>query len=201
MLNDFFRKGFLTTCLEKKQCDEILEIINSINFIESKDKRDVGYKPPLIADWDDCVDGPIVAAHNCQENLKTYWFEFKKHIKPVEEILGDFDSGSVIINKFPAGHGMDWHTDTVDTSIAQILLYLSKDSFEKDDGGYLQIGDSLILPNHATMVVMNNLTPTLFHRVEPLRSGKQRLTAVFRYGYMTNTLTKHRLLTMKGQIK
>jgi len=200
MLNDFFRKGFYTNCLEKTHCDEMLHIVQSINFIESLDYRDVGYKPPLIAEWDD-IDDPIVSAHNCQENLKKYWLKFKEYLKPLENIAGRFDSGSVIVNNFPKGHGMNWHSDTVDTAFVQMLIYLSKDYFDKDDGGYLQIGDSFILPNHATMVIMNNISPTMLHRVEPLITEKERLTVVFRYGYMNNTLTKKRLLTMKGEIR
>jgi hypothetical protein len=200
MLKDFFRKGFYTNRLEKSVCDEILRIIKSIKFIASQDYRDAGYKPPLIAEWDD-IDGPVVSAHNCQEDLKKYWLKFRELLGSLEKITGNFDSGSVIVNYFPSGHGMNWHSDTVDTSFVQMLIYLSKDEFKKEDGGYLQIGNNIILPNHSTIVIMNNLIPTMLHRVEPLTSEKERLTVVLRYGYMNNTLTKKRSLTMKGEIR
>jgi hypothetical protein len=214
-LSDFFQKGFYTAKLDDESCGELLRIVRATQFIESQDYRDVGYKAPLIAEWDD-VNGPIIAAHNCDKNLRSYWHHAKQFVAPLENLLGNFDSGSVLVNKFPSGHGMNWHSDTVDTTFVQMLVYLSRDRFSVEDGGYLQIstcqvnnrglvenqaeGPSYILPNNGTVVVMNNLLPTMVHRVEPLSCNKERVTVVFRYGYMTNTLTKKRLQIMKGEI-
>lgn len=215
-LCNFFREGFYLRQLDPDTSTGLLEITRSTDFIKSEDYRDVGYKPPLIANWDDLND-PIVAAHNCDPRLREYWGLFRGMLSPLETLFGAFDTGSVLINKFPSGHGMNWHSDTVDTTFVQMLVYLTKDPFSRQDGGYLQVAEgpvnengvvdktSLvskqdILPNNGTIVVMNNLMPTMVHRVEPLVSLKERITVVFRYGFMANTLTRRRLQIMKGEI-
>ena len=215
-LKDFFKNGFYLRKIDPSACEALLRSVRSTQFIRSEDYRDVGYKPPLIANWDD-LNEPIVAAHNCNADLRSQWHSFRALLSPLESLYGEFNTGSVLVNKFPSGHGMNWHSDTVDTTFVQMLIYLSADVFTHLDGGYLQVsqgrvdnagvvdkntlgGSTDILPNNGTVVVMNNLVPTMVHRVEPLVAEKERLTVVFRYGYLANTLTRRRLQIMKGEI-
>lgn len=215
-LRNFFRNGFYIERLDRGVCDSLLSVARSTHYIKTEDYRDVGYKPPLIAEWDDLSE-PIIAAHNCDNRLRVYWDTFRVFLSPLEALYGAFDTGSALINNFPSGHGMNWHSDTVDTTFIQMLVYLSGDTFTKEDGGYLQVSQGKvnsegvidrnglepvaeIMPNNGTVVVMNNLMPTMVHRVEPLSAQKERITIVFRYGFMTNTLTRKRLQIMKGEI-
>lgn len=95
------------------------------------------------------------------------------------------------------GYKMDIHTDVGDRSIFDVIVYLGNDFDTSEDGGVLEIfkvpiggneeTESVlieqIIPKHGTIVVLNNLNPTLFHRVtEVTKKGAKRFQIIANFG-------------------
>lgn len=211
-LKSFFKKGYFVSKVDKSTCDYLLQVIQKQPFVEGDGVyASENFRAPLISEWE---SKKIIPSENkdAPTELTDFYNKAKSHdfFKPIRQALGEFTQGCPMINRFRNGDGMVWHTDSLDATAITCCLYLTKDEFTYEDGGWLGvgrvIGDSVksydkILPNHGTLVVINNLDPTNQHRVDPMRVEKERNTLLFHLGYIEHTLTKARLKDIRNVVE
>jgi hypothetical protein len=211
-LRSFFKKGYCVAKVEKSMSDYLLGVIQRQPFVEGDGVyASENFRAPLISKWE---SSKIIPSENkdAPQELTDFYNQAKVHsfFKPIREALGEFSQGCPMINRFRNGDGMVWHTDSLDATAITCCLYLTPDEFTYEDGGWLgvgrAIGDSValfdrILPNHGTLVVINNLDPTNQHRVDPVKAEKERNTLLFHLGYVEHTLTKARLKDIRNVIE
>lgn len=214
---NLFRDGIALETIDRAWADEILDQVRKQPFVKSQDYGSQEGLAPMITQWDSEQDREVTQALNCPAYFQALWHRIKESRFPwIQNTFGKFTQGSVLINKYPKGHEMRWHSDTLDGTYIQTLLYVTSSEFLEDDGGYLEVGrcsvtehgvyDRLtpiqpvqtILPNHGVMVNILNTDPTLLHRVAKVQSTKERYTVVLRYGYLENTFTVKKWKTIKG---
>jgi len=212
-LNSFFRKGYAVTRVSQATADFLLTCVENQPFVEGDGYyASESFGAPLISRW----EAPfIIPAENktAPNALNTFWMEAAQspYFSWFRETFGDFSQGCPMINYFRQGDGMVWHTDGLDGTFMTNCLYLTKDIFDLEDGGYLGVGRgewmdtskpiqsfNKILTNHGVLVSINNLDCSNLHRVEKLLSDKQRLTLLFHFGYAEHTVTKARLKHLRG---
>lgn len=95
------------------------------------------------------------------------------------------------------GYKMDIHTDVGDRAIFDTIIFFGHDFSSHEDGGVLELYKvpigadeeteavlvDQIIPTHGKIVVLNNLNPTLFHRVtEVKKKGAKRYQFVANFG-------------------
>lgn len=107
----------------------------------------------------------------------------------------------VQINSATLGDGLDWHNDEQAGTDSGLMLYLTKDKFSDETGGYLEMGVSStpigrnemrgeaevavverVYPRMGLGVLFDNTNLALVHRLEPLRVPLERYTVLSFYG-------------------
>lgn len=208
-LNSFFGLGYAVTQISTELADFLLKIVENQPFVDGDGfYAGEGFGAPLISAWESQF---IVPSENkfAPDALKTFWQQAARspYFSWFQENFGEFSQGCPMVNNFRKGDGMVWHTDSLDGTFMTNCLYLTRDIFRSEDGGYLGLGidsgdelweDDHILTNHGTLVSINNLSPLGRHRVEKLTVDKQRLTLLFHFGYAETTVTKARLKNLRG---
>jgi hypothetical protein len=213
-INHFFNYGYSVSQIPVELADALLETVRKQNYSVCDGTYKSNLEAPLLASWNSELlpktsnigeTPPIL--ESLQAILKEMgflnWFEIN---------FGVFSQFSVMVNKFSKNNGMIWHNDHLDSTFLSVLIYLSKDIFEENDGGYLELGRiyntdyvmdarppseevSLlrsVLPNHGTIVLLNNTQITSVHRVEKMISDKERYTILCHFGYWQNIVHKKR---------
>ena len=217
-LNSFFKKGYAVTQIDKNLADFLLGQVSAQPFVEGDGfYASENFGAPLISEW----ESPYIVPTENKEApnaLKEFWTQSARspYFSWFAKNFGDFSQGCPMINHFRKGDGMVWHTDSLDGTFMTNCLYLSKDVFHYEDGGYLGVGRGTlkeggvpdisrsikcfdrILTNHGTLVSINNLDISNLHRVEKLLADKQRLTLLFHFGYVETTVSKMRLKELRG---
>lgn len=140
--------------------------------------------------------------------LSDFWEEFSSdQLGWFNKTWGPFDHRYLLAHRYQTGQSLGFHHDLSDSTVLNCIGYLGDSDFTEEDGGYLEIAECdvdseglpkpktvrtvrKILPNHGTVVVMDNTNPRLLHRVEPLKSSKNRFTLSCQFGYLRNILTK-----------
>lgn len=211
-LKSFFKKGYCVAKVDKSVSDHLLQVIQRQPFVEGDGVyASENFRAPLISKWE---SSKIIPSENKDApiELLDFYSHAKEHqfFRPFIETMGSFTQGCPMINRFRNGDGMVWHTDSLDATAITCCLYLTPDEFTLEDGGWLGVGryngESVdvferILPNHGTLVLINNFDPTNQHRVDPMRSNKERNTLLFHLGYVEHTLTKARLKDIRNVVE
>jgi hypothetical protein len=161
--------------------------------------------------WGDGVNGDFKKVNpfvKYPEVLSDFWDEFAKdHFKWFAQTWGPFDHKYLLAHQYSSGQSLGFHHDLSDSTILNCIGYLGDSDYTEEDGGYLEVAECdvdssglpmpetvkplrRILPNHGTIVVMDNTNPRLLHRVEPLKRKKRRFTLSCQFGYLRNILTK-----------
>jgi hypothetical protein len=121
------------------------------------------------------------------------------------ECFGPISRFSKQFHNFNKNDYLKFHFDYKDAVPIISILYVGDDDFTEADGGYLEVGrcevtedfeivhesiqkTGLILPNHGTLVTINNLTPYFVHSVAKLISQKTRYSVICQFGYKENEL-------------
>lgn len=216
-LNSFFRKGYAVTRVSSELASYLHNVVENQPFVEGDGfYASENFGAPLISRWESQF---IIPSENktAPELLNTFWQKAARspYFSWFADNFGGFSQGCPMINYFRKGDGMVWHTDSLDGTFMTNCLYLTKDVFTLEDGGYLGVGkgsltedgipnttESLcldnLLTNHGVLVSINNLDPSNIHRVAKLLADKQRLTLLFHFGYVETTVTKNRLKELRG---
>jgi hypothetical protein len=188
-INQFFKDGYAVSSIDKNFCDEMLKIIRREQFFKA-DQEQVGWKDPMVLHWEKNNQPSLFHYYWKYLSSSNYFSFFRNH-------FGDFSQGLPMSNKFKDGDGMAWHSDYLDGSFMTTMLYLSKDFYSITDGGYLSVGVesnnkvftlNTILPQHGTLVCVNNLNPIFKHKVNPLVCTKERYTVMCHFGYVDPSL-------------
>jgi hypothetical protein len=188
-LNQFFKDGYVISSVDKIFCDEILRIIRKENFVKANQEK-YGWKDPLVLHWEKDTQPSLFHYYWNYLSSSEYFSFFIKN-------FGDFSQGLPMSNKFKNGEGMAWHSDYLDGSFMTTMLYLTQDTYTITDGGYLSVGIessekiftlNTILPQHGTLVCVNNLNPIFKHKVNPLVCDKERYTVMCHFGYVDPSL-------------
>jgi hypothetical protein len=142
------------------------------------------------------------------EALKSFWSDFsEQNLKWFSKTWGPFDHMGLLAHNYSTGQSLGYHHDLSDSTQINCIGYLGDADFSEGDGGYLEIAECdvdgyglpiegtiktvyKVMPNHGTVVVMDNTNPRLLHRVEPLKSPKLRITLSCQFGYLSNILAK-----------
>lgn len=161
--------------------------------------------------WGDGVNGDfkkVTPFVEYPESLEQFWKSFSEtNFKWFTQTWGPFDHQYLLAHQYHTGQSLGYHHDLSDSTMLNCIGYLGDSDYTEADGGYLEIAEcdvddsglplpetirSLrrVLPNHGTVVVMDNTNPRLLHRVEPLKSPKKRFTLSCQFGYLRNILTK-----------
>jgi hypothetical protein len=186
-IKKFFSEGYTVAAVDQAFADDLLQNIRLKDFSCSVQER-AGWKDPKVAHWEH-GNPSIFHLYWSYLSSSSYFTFFHRH-------FGTFSQGLPMSNRFSSGEGMAWHGDYYDGSFMTTMLYLSGDSYTEEDGGYLSLGMRLsfdseevfeidkVLPNHGTLVVVNNLNPMFQHKVTPLVSNKERFTVMCHFGFI-----------------
>lgn len=218
-LERFWRDGYTVTKIDRDIADELLSGIEAQSYVDEPDAYELdnpasvslaksweGIRHPQAPDWD--KKSPF---NTGPDLFKEFWSEvaFSEYFEWFTQLYGNFTQQSVMVHKYMRNEGMGWHYDVPDATMALNILYLTRDTFTEEDGGYLGVGhcsvdsegvpvaDSVIevervLPNHGTLVTLNNMNPKILHRVQKLVAPKSRFSLVCQFGYIGNVLHKER---------
>lgn len=161
--------------------------------------------------WGDGVNGDFKKVNpfvQYPQELSDFWDEFRdRHFQWFTKTWGAFDHKYLLAHQYHSGQSLGFHHDLSDSTILNCIGYLGDSNYTEEDGGYLEIAECdvdssglplpetvkpirKIMPNHGTIVVMDNTNPRILHRVEPLRANKRRFTLSCQFGYLRNILTK-----------
>ncbi len=117
--------------------------------------------------------------------IQTVQFDFfKKYYKTPQLKYIDLWNGS---------EDIPYHFDTINGCDTLVLIYLTDREWKAEWGGSItmkkQVNDNVvyenkILPNNATMLVINNANPLVYHKVEKLKNNDiNRYTFSFIYNW------------------
>lgn len=129
-----------------------------------------------------------------------------------QESFGPVTRFSKQMHDFKRGESLGFHFDYKDATPFINILYVGDDDFKEEDGGYLEVGkcevtkdfeikpESIevtgrIVPNHGTLVTLNNMSPYFVHSVARLKSTKSRYSFICQFGHKENELFS---ITAKG---
>ena len=218
-LDQFFRQGFTSTFIEKEKADELLGYMKAQKYVHEDDlytldndasvalsKSWQGIVHPQCPEWD--KKSPFNSAPAV---FRDFWFDAARssYFKFFTDIWGDFTQQTVMAHRYVKGDGMGWHYDTTDTTWLLNLIYLTDQTWTKEDGGYLGVGRGRItsdgipkpetvqtvaefIPQHGLLVTLDNSNPKVLHRVQSMTAEKERFVLVGQFGYIENTLSKEK---------
>jgi len=216
-LRSFFEKGHSVTKIEKDVADTILVETCKLEF-SYPDKILTDMEHPVYHAstglfYCDCTTSgtatkPPKAARKLENPSVNFFSSFwnnvsDSHLMWFNKNFGKFSRLSKQFHNFQVDDYLKFHFDYKDAVPVIAILYIGSDDFDYSDGGYLEIGrcsvDSdfeiesvqpiqKILPNHGTLIFINNLTPFFAHAVSALQVSKPRYTAVCQFGYSENEI-------------
>ena len=111
-------------------------------------------------------------------------FDFLRINRPIHEISA--------INLWNGAEDDDFHQDVIDGTNTLVLCYLADEEWKEEWGGSLTVTKKLfdkdvyttkVLPNTATMIIINNDNPLFMHKVEGMKKEKNRYTFAFSYNW------------------
>jgi hypothetical protein len=187
-IEDYFEKGFVVTTVPEDLISKFWFEIYSSNWIDDGDKT---YKK--IPDWYKLTENEDI---NESKNLKERRISAIKNKIPdsLVTLSQDLINNKVFDNlryireniEFRFSHlwngaeEIPWHMDSIDGNDVLIFVYLTEEpSWDETWGGTLSLCKNLkdkflyettVLPNNATMVVVNNTNPLVKHRVTSLKN-------------------------------
>jgi len=159
--------------------------------------------------WINGVNGPHSSEkpfNNYPEMFTEFWLDVENSMDWFTSIYGNFTHRYMLAHKYKLNHSLGWHHDLSDSTWFNNILYLGDSDFTKNDGGYLSISDCSIddkglpkeiisilaevLPNHGTLITIDNMNPRLLHKVHPMKCDKERFTLSCQFGYIDNIMGK-----------
>jgi len=187
-IEDYFEKGFVVTTVPEDLISKFWFEIYSSNWIDDGDKT---YKK--IPDWYKLTENEDI---NESKNLKERRISAIKNKIPdsLVTLSQDLINNKVFDNlryireniEFRFSHlwngaeEIPWHMDSIDGNDVLIFIYLTEEvSWDENWGGTLSLCKNLkdkflyettVLPNNATMVVVNNTNPLIKHKVTSLKN-------------------------------
>jgi len=187
-IEDYFEKGFVVTTVPEDLISKFWFEIYSSNWIDDGDKT---YKK--IPDWYKLTENEDI---NESKNLKERRISAIKNKIPdsLVTLSQDLINNKVFDNlryireniEFRFSHlwngaeEIPWHMDSIDGNDVLIFIYLTEEvSWDETWGGTLSLCKNLkdkflyettVLPNNATMVVVNNTNPLVKHKVTSLKN-------------------------------
>ena len=187
-IEDYFEKGFVVTTVPEDLISKFWFEIYSSNWIDDGDKT---YKK--IPDWYKLTENEDI---NESKNLKERRISAIKNKIPdsLVTLSQDLINNKVFDNlryireniEFRFSHlwngaeEIPWHMDSIDGNDVLIFVYLTEEpSWDETWGGTLSLCKNLkdkflyettVLPNNATMVVVNNTNPLVKHKVTSLKN-------------------------------
>jgi hypothetical protein len=187
-IEDYFEKGFVVTTVPEDLISRFWFEIYSSNWIDDDDKT---YKK--IPDWYKLTENEDI---NESKNLKERRINTIKNKIPdsLVTLSQDLINNKVFDNlryirenmEFRFSHlwngaeEIPWHMDSIDGNDVLIFVYLTEEpSWDETWGGTLSLCKNLknkflyettVLPNNATMVVVNNTNPLIKHKVTSLKN-------------------------------
>jgi len=187
-IEDYFEKGFVVTTVPEDLISRFWFEIYSSNWIDDGDKT---YKK--IPDWYKLTENEDI---NESKNLKERRINTIKNKIPdsLVTLSQDLINNKVFDNlryirenmEFRFSHlwngaeEIPWHMDSIDGNDVLIFVYLTEEtSWDETWGGTLSLCKNLkdkflyettVLPNNATMVVVNNTNPLIKHKVTSLKN-------------------------------
>lgn len=196
----FFYQGFSVSTLDKPEADFLLNEVQRLPFTYESGK----YGTDGLSSSAFPEDG--ANPQTClrvSDNIREFWRKRTQRVNFFKG-MGDFSFQNCIAHTYSTGESMNWHYDLFDRTALLNILYLTTDKFTESDGGYLTIGRcnvdqngkplpdtvqpvEVVLPNHGTLVTINNFDPTVVHSVAKLHCQKLRLTLSCQMGYLEHT--------------
>ena len=187
-IEDYFEKGFVVTTVPEDLISRFWFEIYSSNWIDDGDKT---YKK--IPDWYKLTENEDI---NESKNLKERRISAIKNKIPdsLVTLSQDLINNKVFDNlryireniEFRFSHlwngaeEIPWHMDSIDGNDVLIFVYFTEEpSWDETWGGTLSLCKNLkdkflyettVLPNNATMVVVNNTNPLINHKVTSLKN-------------------------------
>jgi hypothetical protein len=187
-IEDYFEKGFVVTTVPEDLISRFWFEIYSSNWVDDGDKT---YKK--IPDWYKLTENEDI---NESKNLKERRISAIKNKIPdsLVTLSQDLINNKVFDNlryireniEFRFSHlwngaeEIPWHMDSIDSNDVLIFIYLTEEpSWDETWGGTLSLCKNLkdkflyettVLPNNATMVVVNNTNPLVKHKVTSLKN-------------------------------
>jgi hypothetical protein len=224
-LNNFFRDGFTFTKIDELEADQLLQAIKRDEYIEEEDVYSLD-NPSSVAlkdSWDGVIHpkAPSWDKKSPFNSAPNLFHDFWKNLSESEyfswfpKLYGSFTHRTIMAHKYNKDDGMGWHYDVTDATLLLNILYLTDDTWNLEDGGYLEVGhcnitgkgipikDTVeskikILPNHGTLVTISNYNPSVLHKVEKLFSDKTRYALVCQLGYFNNVINKETKKYVRG---
>jgi len=214
-INHFFNYGYAVSHIPLDLADCLLEAVRSQQYhVCDGTYKSSNLEAPLLASW----DSALLPSKFLNGITPQIFSDLNTHLRDLsflnwfETNFGNFSQFSVMVNKFSKNNGMIWHNDHLDSTFLSVLIYLSKDTFSEEDGGFLELGKIYdtdlivdarppahevqylrkVIPNHGTVVLINNTKIDSVHKVEKLISDKERYTILCHFGYWENIAHKKR---------
>lgn len=206
--------------LDSKQIFDVYEsdkYSSSVGEV-SEPEFNVKLKNSLKFDWENVVhpdiwikgvNGPHISKkpfNDYPEIFKNFWQEVEESMSWFTNIYGNFTHRYMLAHRYLENQSLGWHHDLSDSTWFNNILYLGDTNFNKDDGGYLSVCECSIddqglpteivsvladvLPNHGTLITLDNMNPRILHKVYPLMVQKDRFTLSCQFGYIDNILSK-----------
>lgn len=186
----YYRDGFTTTILPAEMLADITFEARLQNFRpESKNHPEVFFP-----------------SENQTPAIWKFWKELSQssYYDYLRNIWGDFTYFYPWTYKYSPDQQVPFHHDLERGMKVLNILYLTFESFEETDGGYLKVarlkrqlpspnlyelekGDVVkewkVIPNNGVLVTLNNINPLVVHGVEKLVALKDRYTLSCMFGH------------------
>jgi len=187
--------------------EEITEPDFNIKVKDALKQNWLGVHHPHI--WKKGVNGESNSiCPDYPDEVISFWKDFsKEYLAWFNQTWGGFDHLGLLSHQYHQGQSLGFHHDLSDSTELNCIGYLGAENYQQSDGGYLEIAEcdvdfdgmpilssiktiKKIMPNHGTVVVLDNTNPRLLHRVEPLYVTKERITLSCQFGRLSNVLRK-----------
>lgn len=185
-LNAFYRQGYLVTEIDPAVADAMLAEMEREAWVSIHPENNEGADNPYARKY----DNRFIAADSLLRPMspKPLYAAYRDaFMQWASTIFQEFEhADKALLTALAGGQGyhMDLHADAGDRSLFTTLLYLGHGTPEPNPhGGNLELvrvdahrpheGDQelldCIVPVHGRVVIMNNLDPTVYHRVTPFK--------------------------------
>ena len=196
-ITSFYQKGFITEQISEDLADRLLEEMVTETWLKidpdaqgPEEEIEKGYRNRFIA------ARSMLRPNDLPSSYREYKERFQEWAKA---LIGQYKTADrVLLSALfgSKGYFMGMHTDVGDRCPFTTILYLGKDlNPDEDIGGNLNIFRSdiddpksnpelirSIRPGHGTLVVLNNIDPTLYHSVDPLQKNVVRYQILSSFG-------------------
>jgi hypothetical protein len=193
----FFNQGYVVNKINTTIADELLAFLKTEIFQDHSGVY-VQNQPPSIVSWSYQENKTPPRINDFWKNLATSEFFDLFSVN-----YGDFSHLKMSAHRYSKNQTLLWHHDFHEALPINNILYLSDKEVTYDDGAVLEIGRwrpdrngwgqqkevkkiASILPQHATLVTLFNMNPTIVHSVTPLQTNYARFSLICRMGYSEN---------------